>query len=1552
MHHPYPRFRRWLGTTALGAGLLAAGLFSATTAQAQWIEQDTNFPSLSTGIGQIDVVSNNTVWATGYDGSLNGATFTDFTRTTNGGTTWVPGTVAPAAAGFGFSNLSAVSGTTAWAAMSDPMSGGGELFRTTNSGATWTRQLATGFTATGAWLNAVKMFSATSGVVMGDPVSGSTDFEVYTTANGTTWTAVPGASLPDAQTGEFGFGNVMEVQGTSNVWFGTSTGRVYRSTNGGTSWTAAATGLGQINHIAFASATNGLAMELDNTGVLVGVARTTNGGASWALIAPTGTVYTSDLAAVPGTTNTFVAAGARPGNTGSAYSSDGGLSWTDLETGVQRTTIGAANATAVWAGAFTDATTGAGGIFFGSLPVPPTPSTLNWTWARRLAGADDDVAACTATDAGGNVYVGGRFTGSITIGTTTLTSQGANDAYLAKYSPTGTVLWARRAGGTGQDFLSGMAVDQATGEVVVTGGFSGTATFGTFSLTSQGDYDLFVAKYSATGTPVWVKQGAGIGADYGSAVDIDNAGSIYVTGEFVDGLSFDNGAATFFGDGIDGFMLSLTTSGALRWSNVMNSLGDVSGSGIAVTQANGTVYATGGFNGEVFFDNAVSTLVSAGAADVYLVAHSAATGAFQWARRLGSTADDGGNSVDVDAAGNAYVAGYFTGTVTVGTQTLTSVGGTTDLLVAKYSAAGVAQWGRSGGGATGNDSGYEIVVSPAGTATVTGFLNGTSTFGTTTLTGVGLDVILASYSTAGVQQSADRIGGLGTDLGRGLALDAAGNLYVAGQFSTTLDFNAAGTLTSSTLTGTYDGFLAKLGSSCTLVAPTVTANGPLCAGQTLTLTAANVPAGTTLAWTGPNGFTATTNPVSIANATAAASGTYTLTATSAAQNCSVSATVTATVDAVPVAPTAAGTFSRCGSGTLALAVISTPGTTYQWYTTATGGTPISGATGALYTTPSLTATATYYVSALNSTGSCEGPRRAIVATVTPAPTISIAANGPLTFCDGGSVTLTASGAGTNGTYLWNTGASGASISVSAAGNYTATGTTVGGACSATSAATTVTVTATPAAPTATDNARCAPGTVTLTAAGTGAAYRWYTTATGGAPIAGATGATYTTPSLAATTTYYVSSSTAAVGGCESPRTAVTATINPLPTVALAAGGPTTFCDGGSVTLTATASAGATVQFLLNGGPVAGTTPTTLVATQSGQYTVTATTGAPCEATSAPVTVTVNPAATATFSFPANTICLGGAPTVTPTISGTAGGTFSASPTTGLNLNTTTGIITLAGSVAGTYAVSYSVGGQCPATASQIVTLTAAPTATFSYAAPSVCATAGTTSSPVAAPGSGLGTFSASPAGLSLNAATGVIDLGASAPGVYTIVNALAASGSCPAALATTSLTVLAAPATPTFTVTPQGALLLLTSSAPTGNQWYLNGGAIPGATDPTYLLTAAAQNGVYTVVTTLGTCVSAPSVGQNLTITGTTADAAAAAGLTLYPNPTADGRVALELNALPTATRLTILDGAGRAVLTTMLPAGTTRFALDAHALPAGVYAVRVGAAVRRLVRE
>ena len=471
---------------------------------------------------------------------------------------------------------------------------------------------------------------------------------------------------------------------------------------------------------------------------------------------------------------------------------------------------------------------------------------------------------------------------------------------------------------------------------------------------------------------------------------------------------------------------------------------------------------------------------------------------------------------------------------------------------------------------------------------------------------------------------------------------------------------------------------------------------------------------------------------------------------------------------------------------------------------------------------------------------------------------------------------------------------------------------------------------------ATPASRCGAGTLTLTASGgpAGSTYTWYDQATGGMPLA--TGASVTTGTLTATTTYYVAVSTGSgAGACEGTRTAVTATINALPVVTVAASGPTTLCAGTSLTLTA--SGASTYQWST------GQTTASITVNAAGSYSVTGVSAAGCAATSAATTVTVTPLPTAPLTTPASRCGTG---TLTLNASGApAGGTYAwyVAPTGGVPLPGVTGATFTTPSLTATttYYVSALSAGGCEGPRAAVVALiNALPTVAITAGgALSFCQGGSVT---LVATGADTYQWSTGQTTASITVTSG---------GSYSVVGTTAATG-CSAASVATAVTVNAIPAQPTITLTSGN---VLTSSSPTGNQWYLNGVAVPGATGPTYTVATVSQQGTYTVVVTSAAgCVSPPSAGQSVVITAS-AQAAASLPLQFYPNP-AHTTATVQLPAVSGATSatLTVTDALGRVVQTrtVSLSATGTRVELDLTNVASGVYLLHVHAGSASTVKR
>jgi len=238
----------------------------------------------------------------------------------------------------------------------------------------------------------------------------------------------------------------------------------------------------------------------------------------------------------------------------------------------------------------------------------------DWIWANQAMGTYSNYGNDIAVDANGNSYVTGYFWGNATFGTTTLTSSGQYDIFVAKMDSNGNWLWAKQAGGISEDNGRSIAVD-ANGNSYVTGRFASSATFGATTLTSSGQYDIFVAKMDINGNWLWAKQAGGTSYDYGLGIAVDANGNSYVTGYFKSTATF--GTTTLTSSGYeDIFVAKLNSSGNWLWAKQAGGTSSDYTNDIAV-DANGNIYVTG----EIFEESAIfgtTTLNSSGFIDIFV----------------------------------------------------------------------------------------------------------------------------------------------------------------------------------------------------------------------------------------------------------------------------------------------------------------------------------------------------------------------------------------------------------------------------------------------------------------------------------------------------------------------------------------------------------------------------------------------------------------------------------------------------------------------------------------------------------------------------------------------------------------------------------------------------------------------------------------------------------------------------------------------------------------------------------------------------------------------
>lgn len=384
----------------------------------------------------------------------------------------------------------------------------------------------------------------------------------------------------------------------------------------------------------------------------------------------------------------------------------------------------------------------------------------------------------------------------------------------------------------------------------------------------------------------------------------------------------------------------------------------------------------------------------------------------------------------------------------------------------------------------------------------------------------------------------------------------------------------------------------------------ITASAPpqLCTGESLVLTAVGGP-----------GYQWRIDGAEIPGATGAtlevsSAGAYTVSVSNACGS-ALSNAIAITVSDPPQLSVAANSAVICAGSTALISandLTGAPGTTYQWLL---NQAPIAGADGLSWDA----ALAGEYtlVATIGATG-CSSTSEVIMASIEQVDAPQLEALGSTSFCEGGSVELSASSPQAVA-YAWShdgsaiAGADGPLLLADAAGEYAVRAISTNG-CASTPAALQVVVHALPAAPTvgATGaTAFCAGGAVELTADAGGAALHWLAD---GSPIDGATDTLLIVTESGA----YQAMATSAEGCASTPSAALTVTVHANPTApTITAIEPTTFCAGGSATLIAEAIDGVSYQWLHDGAPIAGATGEQFTALDPGLYAVLVSTAEGC-----------------------------------------------------------------------------------------------------------------------------------------------------------------------------------------------------------------------------------------------------------------------------------------------------------------------------------------------------
>jgi Secretion system C-terminal sorting domain/Beta-propeller repeat len=434
-------------------------------------------------------------------------------------------------------------------------------------------------------------------------------------------------------------------------------------------------------------------------------------------------------------------------------------------------------------------------------------------------------------DASGNIYVCGDFEGTRNFGGTTYTAAAFSDMFFSKYNSAGQHQWSIQLSGTGTNTMiaNGVATD-ASGNIFITGFFSYNVTIGSNTyFNAGGNGDSFIAKYGPTGTLLWSKVITGAGNEFVSGIKT-LGNDIYICGSYSQAFTHNTVSLSAPAGGYDdAFIMKLDAQGNGVWGLKGGGSGNVDDRALCLSVSNNAIYWAG-FCTSTAVIAGVTLPQSGTLADIF-VSKLDASGVQAWVKRYGGNFGQQVNSISQDPWGNPICTGNFYGTCNFGAgfsitenYAMFPAGNGDGFVVKLNSNDGTCAWVRQIKCINGdnNEVSNGAVTDLGGSTYITGHFNATTTFatnssqtGTNLVATNGRDAFVAKYSQTGSLLWVQKIGGSSNDQGRAVVYDVNGICTVAGNFGGTITLGAASPITaspgaSSVFIAKYDGLSAGI----------------------------------------------------------------------------------------------------------------------------------------------------------------------------------------------------------------------------------------------------------------------------------------------------------------------------------------------------------------------------------------------------------------------------------------------------------------------------------------------------------------------------------------------------------------------------------------------------------------------------------------------------------------------------------------------------------------------------------------------------------------------
>ena len=342
-------------------------------------------------------------------------------------------------------------------------------------------------------------------------------------------------------------------------------------------------------------------------------------------------------------------------------------------------------------------------------------------WATYFGGVGTEDGFYVTTDNDGNVIITGQTQNStnlFTSGAHQSINNGMIDAYMAKFSPSGSLLWSTYYGGSGIDKGKAVYTDTENNIYLLgdTESPDNIATPGVHQENLSGTSDAFLVKFDKNGQRIWGTYVGGTGLETGFGIVSDKKDFIYITGltGSTTGIATPGSAQVNKGTGNDAYLIKFDKNGQQIWGSYLGGNGNDSGTGLAL-DSNGDVYISGNTGSTTGMGTAgAHQTILGGGTDAFLSKFTSG-GQKVWTTCYGGAATDNGRFVSVDQQNNVYLTGYSLSTDKIATADAlqpASAGGA-DAFIAKFNSSGQRDWGTYFGGPA-NDYGLSVLADPLG----------------------------------------------------------------------------------------------------------------------------------------------------------------------------------------------------------------------------------------------------------------------------------------------------------------------------------------------------------------------------------------------------------------------------------------------------------------------------------------------------------------------------------------------------------------------------------------------------------------------------------------------------------------------------------------------------------------------------------------------------------------------------------------------------------------------------------------------------------------------